>query len=196
MNTTKRMTAQQFQNYIKSNDSGGKDVEKAYRNRACNDRGRGFENLLMKGCQYYQNRGLAVINKVYEPYTCIKVLKNGQFIGRFLDRAEPDFKGVLYGGRAVAFEAKSTRKSRIQYNALTQTQINWLAEQAEMRALTFVAVNIQDKFYSIPFREWVNMKEIYGKKFLMQDDIKEYEVIYDGSVRFLEYESGEWVTGK
>lgn len=135
MDKTKRMTAAEFQKYINQNNSGGNDIEQVQRNRRSNDRGRGFENLLMKGCQYYQNIGAAVINKVYEPYICTKVLQDGKFIGRFLDRAEPDFKGVLDGGRAVAFEAKSTQKSRIQYNALTQTQFAWLIEQSEMGAL-------------------------------------------------------------
>ena len=65
-----------------------------------------------------------------------------------------------------------------------------------MGALTFVAVNIQNRFFSIPLELWVNMKMHFGKKFLMPDDIKEYEVIYDGSVRFLEYESGGWVSNE
>lgn len=193
MYKTRRMTAAQFQEYINQSDSGGNDIEQMQRNRRSNDRGRSFENLLMKGCQYYQNRGAAVINKVYEPYICTKVLPDGKFIGRFLDRAEPDFKGVLAGGRAIAFEAKSTSKSRIQYNALTQTQRDWLAEQAEMGALAFVAIDIQGRFFSIPYSVWSDMKNIYGKKFLMPGDIEKYEVIFDGTVRFLEYENGGWL---
>ncbi|MCC8160091.1 MAG: Holliday junction resolvase RecU [Oscillospiraceae bacterium] len=167
---------------------GGALEETARRNRRSNDRGKIFENLLMKGCQYYRERGIAVINKVYEPYICTKILSEGKFIGRFLDRAEPDFKGVLATGRAVAFEAKSTQKSRIQRNAVTPTQFEWLAEQEQMGALVFVAVNIKERFFRIPFKMWDNMQECYGKKFLMPEDIKEYEVIFDGSVRFLEFE--------
>lgn len=180
MYKTKRMTAAEFQNYINQNNSGGNDVEQAQRNRRSNARGRGFENLLMKGCQHYQNRGTAVINKVYEPYICTKVLRDGKFTGRFLDRAEPDFKGVLDGGRAVAFEAKSTSKSRIQYNALTSTQLDWLREQYDMGALAFVAIDIQGRFFSIPYPVWADMKNIFGKKFLVPGDIEEYEVIFDG----------------
>lgn len=193
MDKTRRMTAAEFQNYINQNNSGGNDIEQIQRNRRSNDRGRSFENLLMKGCQYYQNRGTAAINKVYEPYICTKVLQDGKFIGRFLDRAEPDFKGVLDGGRAVAFEAKSTCKSSIQYNVLTQTQRDWLAEQAEMGALAFVAIDIQGRFFSIPYSVWADMKNIFGKKSLAAEDIAEYEVIFDGTVRFLEYESGGWL---
>ena len=39
------------------------------------------------------------------------------------------------------------------------------------------------------------MKNIYGKKFLMPEDIAGYEVKYDGAVRFLEYEDGTRVEG-
>ena len=34
------------------------------------------------------------------------------------------------------------------------------------------------------------MKKNYCKKIFFHEDIDEFEVIYDGSVRFLEYEDG------
>lgn len=209
MDNTMRMTAEEFRRrYVENaesdpsvrqrrtapligepNPSDGVDEDiTARRNRKSNDRGRIFENLLMKGCQYYKERGIAVINKVYEPYICLKNLQSGRFIGQHMDKAEPDFKGVLATGRAVAFEAKSTQKSRIQRNAVTPTQLEWLSEQDRMGALVFVAVNIKERFFRVPFEKWDNMQSCYGKKFLMPDDIEEYEVIFDGSVRFLEYE--------
>ena len=193
MNKTNRMTAAEFQKYISQNNSGGNDIGQSYCNRISNDRGRSFENLLMKGCQYYHNRGVAVINKVYEPYIVTKQLPDGRFAGRHCGQAEPDFKGVLSGGRAIAFEAKSTHKTRIQYGAVTPTQLRWLQEQRKLGALTFVAVNIKEHFYSIPLYRWEKMKELYGKKFLMHGDIEQYEVKFDGAVRFLEYEGGGWL---
>lgn len=189
MDKKHRMTAAEYRNQLSNKENF--DNKTALRNRASNDRGKAFENLLMKGCRYYRNKAAAVINKVYEPYICTKVLQSGQFMGRFLDRAEPDFKGVLAGGQAIAFEAKSTQKSRIQYDALTTTQLDWLAGQEDMGAITFVAVNIQNRFFSIPFGVWEQMRDIYGKKYLVPEDITEYEVIFDGAVRFLEYENGK-----
>lgn len=181
-----RMTAEQFRELTNENNNNGEQI---LRNKVSSARGRAFEGLLMRGCNYYRQNGVAIINKVNEPYIVTK--KNGnKFMGRFTGRAEPDFKGVLRGGRAVAFEAKSTQKSRIQRSALTDTQMEWLREQKKFGALTFVAVNIQEKFYTVPFDLWDNMKLFYDKKFLMHDDIADYEVIYDGSVRFLEFENG------
>lgn len=123
-------------------------------------------------------------------------MQNGRFVGQFVGRAEPDFKGVLCGGTAIAFEAKSTNKSRIQKSALTDPQTQWLDAQRAMGALAFVCVDISGRFFMIPWGIWRDMRSIYGKKFLMPDDIPEYEVIYDGSIRFLEYENGRTITAE
>lgn len=188
-----KMTVDEYRALIDENRNA--DGEQILRNKKSAARGRAFESLLMRGCNYYRQKGVAIINKVNEPYIVTKKTNANKFMGRFTGRAEPDFKGVLYGGRAIAFEAKSTQKSRIQRNAVTDTQMEWLREQKDFGAVTFVAVNIQDKFYSVPFDVWDDMKNIYGKKFLMPEDIAGYEVKYDGAVRFLEYEDGTRVEG-
>ena len=188
-----KMTAEEYRALIDENRNA--DGEQVLRNKKSSARGRAFESLLMRGCNYYRQKGIAIINKVNEPYIVTKKTNGNKFMGRFTGRAEPDFKGVLKGGRAIAFEAKSTQKSRIQRNAVTDTQMEWLREQQKFGAVTFVVVNIQDKFYSVPFDVWDDMKNIYGKKFLMPKDIAGYEVKYDGAVRFLEYEDGTRVEG-
>ena len=105
------MTAEQFQTLVNENENT--NGEQVLRNKVSSARGRAFESLLMRGCNYYRQRGTAIINKVNEPYIVTKKTTGNKFSGRFTGRAEPDFKGVLYGGRAIAFEAKSTQKSRI-----------------------------------------------------------------------------------
>lgn len=177
---------------ITETQGGGID-EVSMTNRCSNDRGRSFENLIMKGCQAYALEGRAVINKVYEPYRCIKKLKSGGFVGQFTGRAEPDFKGVLQGGQAIAFEAKSTKKSRMQHNALTDDQMRWLQIQEDMGAEVFVCIDIAGRFFMLPWKQWRDMKKIYGKKFLMPGDIEEFEVLFDGAVRFLDYAKGDRV---
>ena len=191
MNKTLHMSAAEYRDLMHPERNVDPDVR--YRNHCSSDRGHAFENLIMKGCQYYAQKGQAQISKVYEPYRCIKKMQNGRFVGQFVGRAEPDFKGVLCGGTAIAFEAKSTNKSRIQKSALTDPQTQWLEAQRAMGALAFVCVDISGRFFMIPWLIWRDMRSIYGKKFLMPDDIPEYEVIYDGSVRFLEYENGRTI---
>lgn len=199
MDTTQHISAAEYRSMISSTgmtEEHGKDDALQYRNHCCSDRGRAFENLIVKGCQHYELYGKAKISKVYEPYRCVKKMPNGRFIGQWVGRAEPDFKGVLRGGRSVAFEAKSTHKSRIQQNALTEQQADWLEAQREMGALAFVCVEICGRFFMIPWESWRDMRSCYGKKFLMPGDVTNYEVIYDGSVRFLEYTNGKTITEK
>ncbi len=182
------MTAAEYREIL---HGGGTVQEKSeYRNMCSNDRGRTFENLIMEGCEAYARERRAIINKVYEPYRCIRILQDGKFIGQFTGRAEPDFKGVLRDGRAVAFEAKSTNKSRIQRNALTDEQTEWLETQQTMGALAFVCLQIRGEFFSVPWDVWRDMKTLYGKKFLMPDDMRDFQVRFDGAVKFLDYISG------
>ncbi|MGN0181429.1 MAG: Holliday junction resolvase RecU [Candidatus Ornithomonoglobus sp.] len=192
MDNTIHMSAADYRGMIRGDNTTDPDggIETQYRNRCSNDRGHAFENLIVKGCQYYAQRGRAVINKVYEPYRCIKKLEGGKFVGQFTARAEPDFKGVLAGGRAIAFEAKSTRKDRIQQNVLTREQCAWLEEQHRMGALAFVCVEIGGRFFMVPWRTWRDMKQIYGKKYLTAEDMPGLEVMYDGAVRYLDYTDG------
>lgn len=194
MNKTIHMSAADYRAMISKGDSTedpGGGIEMQYRNRCSNDRGHAFENLIVKGCQYYAQRGRAVINKVYEPYRCAKKLDGGKFLGQFTARAEPDFKGVLKGGRAIAFEAKSTRKNRIQQDVLTKEQRAWLEEQDSMGALAFVCVEISGRFFMVPWKTWRDMKQIYGKRYLTAEDMPGLEVIYDGTVRYLDYTDGD-----
>lgn len=44
-------------------------------------------------------------------------------------------------------------------------------------------------FFNVPWVYWRDMKETFGKKFLMPDDIPELEVVFDGAVKFLDYVS-------
>lgn len=197
MYKTERMSAAEYREYI---SGGAADVKRSLSAGNSSERGRVFERLLLKGCKLYARNDKAVISKVYEPYLCVRTLGEGGFIGKFIGRAEPDFKGVLKGGQAIAFEAKSTCKSRISRKVLTSEQMQWLDAQMMMGALTFVCVNMvddrrRDRFFTIPWHVWRDMEIDCGKKYLTAADIPEYEVKFDGAVRFLEYVNGEVISG-
>lgn len=186
MDITERIPAHE---YIKK-QAGGGDPEMSYKNRVSSDRGRIFEQLIIKGCEFYQKTGKALISKIPEPYLCRKIFKSGGFNGIHLGQAEPDFKGTLFGGKSIVFEAKATRKDRIQQKALTDKQFHLLEEQYAMGAKVFVCINIQTKYFMVPWYVWVEMRVNFGRRYLMAKDIPEYEIIFDGSVRFLDYKNG------
>ncbi|EHL18505.1 hypothetical protein HMPREF9630_00230 [Peptoanaerobacter stomatis] len=160
-------------------------------NKKSNAQGRHFEDYIEKACNIYREKGIANIKKVPEPFRVTKLYPNGTFTGRFIAKAEPDFKGTLKNGRSIVFEAKMTSKDRIMQNVLTDAQARALENHSILGAYTGVCVNIQDSYYFIPYGIWANMKEIYGRKYLTRTDIEVYEVDFNCAVMFLNYKNKE-----
>ena len=64
------MTAEQFRELTNENNNNGEQI---LRNKVSSARGRAFEGLLMRGCNYYRQKEIAIINKVNEPYIVTKI---------------------------------------------------------------------------------------------------------------------------
>lgn len=158
-------------------------------NRMNNAQGQHFERVILAGCERYKDLGIAVIDKTPEPFRVMKKSQNGVFTGRFTALAQPDFQGTLQNGRSIVFEAKMTMKDRIQRNVLTDTQMHVLEAHEKLGAYTAVCVNICNWFYFIPWIIWRDMKDIYGHQYVTPKEIEEFEVKFDGAVRFLEYKN-------
>jgi recombination protein U len=154
-------------------------------NKLNNAQGQHFESEILAGCRYYEQHKIAMIDKTPEPFKVTKKSKDGIFTGRFGTAAQPDFQGTLHGGRSIMFEAKRTGKDRINQNVLTDTQMQVLEKHNRLGALCGVCVSIQDDFFFIPWNVWRDMKELYGRKYIMGADVIEYKVKFDGAVYFL-----------
>lgn len=79
-----------------------------YRSR---DLGQAFENMVEASCLQLKIQKAALIEKTPEPFrvTDKKYDRAGKFLGFlgfFTKPAQPDFKGFVYGGQTVMFEAK------------------------------------------------------------------------------------------
>ena len=111
--------------------------------------------------------------------------RQGRFQACFTKAAQPDYKGVLAGGRAVVFEAKHTDGETIAYGRLTETQMDCMEAYHEMGALCFVLVSFgfQD-FFRIPWQDWNDMPYIYGRKHLKQTELEQFRVGEKGNVLF------------
>ena len=74
-----------------------------------------FEGMISAACQFYEEKGISVIEKTPEPMRVLKPYdrKRGQFICCFAKQAQPDFKGILMDATMVLFDAKHTDKERI-----------------------------------------------------------------------------------
>lgn len=166
-----------------------KEIRTQCRNRLSNAQGQHFEREILAGCGRYKDLGLAVIDKTPEPFRVMKKNPNGVFTGRFTALAQPDFQGTLKNGRSIVFEAKMTLKDRIQRNVLTDTQMQALEAHEGLGAFAAVCVSISYGFFFIPWEAWRDMKDIYGHLYVTPEQIAEYEVKFDGAVRFLEYKN-------
>ena len=105
----------------------------------------------------------------------------GQFLACFTQRSGVDYKGTLKGGRAIAFEAKHTDSDIMEYRRLQPWQLDYLKEHDELGAITFILLSFSMKnFYRIPLKQWEDMKKIYGRLHLKEEDIQEYKIKENG----------------
>lgn len=148
-----------------------------------------FEEMIAASLRWYEDRGVACIEKTPEPMKPLRPPnRQGQFLACYVKAGQPDFKGTLTGGRSVVFEAKHTDADRIDYSRLTSEQVEKLSRHHALGAAAFVLVSfgLQD-FYRIPWEVWRDMKDIYGRKHMKQPDCEPYRVQYAvGVLKLLE----------
>lgn len=155
------------------------------KNRA---QGETLESQIESACIVYRARGVADIEKTPEPMRVLRPLENGRFVACFSKKAQPDFQGTLRTGRAVMFEAKSTRTGKILQSAVTEEQKKHLDRHIDMGALCFVVVSFGDLYARIPWSDWRNMKALFGHKFMTKDEASRYRIGFNksGVLGFLE----------
>ncbi|MBP1046427.1 Holliday junction resolvase RecU [Enterococcus sp. BWM-S5] len=154
-----------------------------------NQQGDAFEKMILAGCATYKKRGRALIEKTPEPCKIIKKEAGGRAIVQFQkhEKAQCDFKGVLNDGRAVIFESKATTEKRMNQDRLSSTQFKQLAEYEKMGAVAGVCVLINKTAAFIPFSIWSNMKTIYGRKYITEEEAEVFQVDTPSTIQFLNY---------
>lgn len=149
-----------------------------------------FENIVEATCMYYRMKNIADIQKTPEPMKVLGTIdrKKGIFKAVFTKQAQPDFKGVLKGGKTVIFEAKHTNGKSIAKNRLSDEQVTNFKNHHKLGAECFILVSFEMKrFYKIPWNVWDDMEFIYKKKSVNESDIKGYEVFMNnGYINLLE----------
>lgn len=153
-------------------------------------RGRRFEELIDWSCEYYRISGRADIEKTPEPMKVVRPIGGGKFLAVYEKAAQADYKGILYGGRAVYFEAKSTERDRMLQSRVTENQTERLRRAQQLGAAVFVLCEIGGRYFRIPWIVWDSMKENFGRKYITQRDAERYEVKIgkNGVLRFLDGE--------
>lgn len=161
---------------------------KAYQRRVAGARARvaggTFENLIEASCQWYEMRGQLKANKTPEPMKPISAPDaQGRFRACYTKKAQVDFSGTLQGGRSVRFEAKQTNTDRFERSRLTDDQMKDLRGHQEMGARCFVLLCFGlTHFYRVPWGVWDNMRAIYGRQYVTEEDLVKYRIPYEGGV--------------
>ena len=144
------------------------------KNRA---KGKAFEDCLDATFAYYAKTGYALIDKTPEPFKIIKRLENTRFIGYIGKKAQPDYKGVIKGGRMVVFEAKFTSGERITQDRISSAQRAYMEQAAGLGARCYVICGFRSgRAYRIPWHIWRDMKEKFGRRYLTEEELKTYEI--------------------
>lgn len=154
-----------------------KDAQKSWRASASRDLGKAWETMIEGANEIYRYCGAADIRKTPEPMRPLKDIGGGKFVACFEKKSEPDFKGVLRGGRCVCFEAKATDDDKMLQSRVTEAQTEILERYNALGAICFVAVSfgLQDNFL-VPWRVWRSMKDIFGRKYIKRDEIEVYRI--------------------
>lgn len=151
--------------------------EKQKQGKKNREEGQLFESVLDRTFAYYSEKGYAQIDKTPEPFKIIKRLENTRFIGCFVKRAQPDYKGTIKGGRSVIFEAKYTSTDRITQDRVSDAQWSYMEKASKLGARCFVLAGFKSGgIYRIPWPVWSDMKKKFGHKYVTEDDLSEYRI--------------------
>lgn len=148
--------------------------------------GKQFEGRLDAAFEYYRLRGFAVVEKTPEPMKPIKSMGQGRFLACYEHKAQPDYKGVIKGGRAVMFEAKFTSTDRMTQDRVKKEQADYIEEHQTLGARCYVLAGFpHGGVYRLPWDDWKNMKQLFGRKYVTEADIQKYRVPMDRAGRLL-----------
>lgn len=136
-----------------------------------------FERLISLSCEHYLEEEIAFIEKTPEPFHITGKDRNGVVKGYYAKASQPDYKGILYGGKGIMFEAKHTDTDQMKQSAVTENQSEELDIYERFGATCFVLVSMGfEGFYRVPWNVWKEMKERFGHKYMSYKELEPYEV--------------------
>lgn len=165
-----------------------KAVERKFQGARNRKAGEIFEAMLESSLDWYRQQGLMDVKKTPEPMKPIRSSgKPGQFLAHFVKPAQVDFSGTLAGGRAIRFEAKQTDTDRFTRDRLTPEQLGDLARHHSLGAYCCVMICFGfDHAYRIPWVVWNDMKAVFGRQYVKEEDVKMFRIpVIRGMFRLL-----------
>ena len=121
------------------------DINRRIAGVRAKNNGKVFEARLEAAFEYYRLRGEALIEKTPEPVKQLGAMdKLGRFMACYEKRAQPDYKGVLRGGKCIVIEAKHTNGQSIPLSRVTPHQLGTLLEYEKHGAEAYIIAEFGD----------------------------------------------------
>lgn len=153
------------------------DLRRQLIGRRSKTAGEAFERWITNACEFYLRNGWAHIEKTPEPFHITGKDEKGVVRGYYEKKGQPDYKGILCDGSGIMFEAKHTDSDRINQNVVTDTQWKSLDIYERFGAHCYVMVSVGlMKFYRVPWDVWKKMKELFGHKFMTEQELEPYRL--------------------
>lgn len=153
------------------------DPRRQYMGRRNKATGETFERWIEHSCRHYLDLNIAHIEKTPEPFHITGKDANGVVKGYYEKKGQPDYKGVLCDGTGIIFEAKHTDTGRIKQEVVTDKQWESLDIYEKFGAHCFVMVSMGlSKFYRVPWSVWKQMKDLFGRKYMTEEDLSPYQL--------------------
>lgn len=141
-------------------------------------RGQAFEYTLDYTNQVYKNKGIALINKRPTPVRVLKSRGAKVITGFYEAKSTVDYDGI-YQGKAITFEAKTTKNKSFPLSMVADHQIKYLDQAERQGATSFLIVQMRvlDDVFLIPnnmLQKYVKNAQKGGKKSIPIDDLEVY----------------------
>lgn len=164
------------------------------KNLSMSNKGRGFEEEIIRANRFYKNKGQALIQKISTPWTVIR--KGKQIVSAFPEgKSTLDFRGTVKGGLSISFDCKESQDERgLPLKHIEEHQIEYIKLALEMEEVSFILCSMKtmDKVFFIPggmvLEYWTLWKANKGKRgysFIPHQDMKEVEYGEGGNLDYL-----------
>ncbi|GAB6169673.1 Holliday junction resolvase RecU [Clostridium carnis] len=134
------------------------------------NKGRAFEEEVIRANRYYKNIGQALIQKISTPWNVIR--RGSQIVSAFPQgKSTLDFRGTIKGGISISFDCKESEDEKgLPLKHIQDHQIEYIRFALEMNETSFILCSMKklDRVFYIPgeivLEYWDRWQENKGKR--------------------------------
>lgn len=157
------------------------------------NKGRQFEEEVIRANRYYKNKGQALIQKISTPWNVIS--RGNRIISAFpQEKSTLDFRGTVKGGLSISFDCKESEDERgLPLKHIQDHQIDYIRTALYMNETSFILCSMKslDKKFYIPghivIEYWDRWKDNKGRRGYNYIPHQEMTEIFYGENANLDY---------